>query len=160
MQVIDASLRRDFGFKHILWVYSGRRGVHCWVCDERARKLNDEQRGAVANYLAIYKGQEKGVPKLALHHKMLNHSFVEGAYDVLLQHWNKVSLARQLLSSASPMCCKFCDKHLHRTALKCSIHSDLLACALIMLRWMSASCHVLLTADSDRSGSAHNRAHT
>lgn len=89
MQVLDISLRRDFGFKHILWVYSGRRGIHCWVCDESARKLTDEQRGAVVNYFAIYKGQEKGIPKVALSPKMLNHPFVEHAYDLLLQHWEQ-----------------------------------------------------------------------
>jgi len=45
----------DFGFKNLLWVYSGRRGVHCWVGDERARQLNNEQRKAIVAYLDVTK---------------------------------------------------------------------------------------------------------
>ena len=55
MVVLKKILSEEFGFKHILFVYSGRRGVHIWVCDKRARLLTDDQRKAIVNYLSFSK---------------------------------------------------------------------------------------------------------
>jgi DNA primase small subunit len=46
-------LREDFGFKHFTWIYSGRRGVHCWVSDASARALSNEARAAIINYCSL-----------------------------------------------------------------------------------------------------------
>lgn len=56
VQVLDLTLRQDFGYKYLLWVYSGRRGAHCWVSDEEAMRLTDDQRKAIVNYINIMKG--------------------------------------------------------------------------------------------------------
>jgi DNA primase catalytic subunit len=60
IRVLDGVLRDDFGFKHIMFVYSGRRGMHCHVADEEARMLTDEQRKAVVDYIDALNGEATG----------------------------------------------------------------------------------------------------
>jgi DNA primase small subunit len=50
INIVDYTLRNDFGFVSLFWVFSGRRGVHCWVCDEAALSYTDDQRVALVEY--------------------------------------------------------------------------------------------------------------
>ena len=43
-ECLDHVLRRQFDFKHVLHVFSGRRGVHVWVCDRRSTTLSEGAR--------------------------------------------------------------------------------------------------------------------
>ncbi|GAA5899473.1 hypothetical protein JCM6882_009127 [Rhodosporidiobolus microsporus] len=56
VKVLDELLRQDFGFQHLLWVYSGRRGIHLWISDPLAMELTDDQRSAIVRYIDIVKG--------------------------------------------------------------------------------------------------------
>ena len=46
-EILEAALRLIFGFETFLRVYSGRRGAHLYVLDDRAFALTDEARKAV-----------------------------------------------------------------------------------------------------------------
>ncbi|KAG0358557.1 hypothetical protein BG005_002177 [Podila minutissima] len=88
MKIIDVALRDDFGFKHLLWVYSGRRGIHCWIGDERARKLNNEQRKAIVSYLEVIKGGTQQGRKVKLPNTL--HPSLSRSYDIIGQHFPSI----------------------------------------------------------------------
>ena len=51
VEVIEKALEEDFGFTKLLFVFSGGRGLHIWVCDKRARELKDSVRKSIVDYL-------------------------------------------------------------------------------------------------------------
>eukprot|EP00397_Hematodinium_sp_SG-2012_P036669 GEMP01039612.1.p1 GENE.GEMP01039612.1~~GEMP01039612.1.p1 ORF type:complete len:415 (+),score=90.09 GEMP01039612.1:50-1246(+) len=69
MVILKTTLEEDFGFTKMFFVFSGRRGMHCWVYDDVARKLTNEQRGAVAEYIQVLNEARNGIKTCKLEHK-------------------------------------------------------------------------------------------
>jgi DNA primase small subunit len=67
VRVLLRVLRDAFGFERTLVVYSGRRGAHIWVFDERARALDREARTAIARFCAPRERSGLGWAALASH---------------------------------------------------------------------------------------------
>ncbi|KAG7221618.1 hypothetical protein INR49_017149 [Caranx melampygus] len=97
IHILDRALRDDFGFQHLLWVYSGRRGVHCWVCDEAARKLSVAARSAVAEYLSLVKGGEETVKKVVLTDPI--HPFIKESLAKVERYFAQYALHEQEILS-------------------------------------------------------------
>lgn len=73
IKVVDVALRQDFGFEHIMWVYSGRRGAHAWISDKRARLLDDSRRKAITGYLEVIKGGAQSGKKVNVRRPLHPH---------------------------------------------------------------------------------------
>ncbi|KAI1260289.1 prim-pol domain-containing protein [Xylariaceae sp. FL1019] len=85
IKVLDTALREDFGFKHIMWVYSGRRGAHAWVCDKKARKMDDQKRRAIAGYLEVIRGGSQSGKKVHIRRPL--HPHLSRSLDLLAPHF-------------------------------------------------------------------------
>ncbi|KAG6015791.1 hypothetical protein E4U43_004773 [Claviceps pusilla] len=87
IKVVDVALREDFGFKHIMWVYSGRRGVHAWVCDKKVRSLDDQKRRAIAGYLEVIKGGAQSGKKVNVRRPL--HPHLARSLEILKTHFQQ-----------------------------------------------------------------------
>ena len=93
-EVLDDILRTGFGFKSLLWVFSGRRGIHCWVCDEHARSMNNELRASITEYINIGVGNEQS-GKLRVSQPL--HPMLQKSLKRLLAKFEEIVIEEQKL---------------------------------------------------------------
>lgn len=92
IKVVDTALREDFGFQHIMWVYSGRRGAHAWISDKRAREMNDAKRKALAGYLVMVTDSDHG-KRMAIKRPL--HPHIDRSLKILNPYFQNEVLADQ-----------------------------------------------------------------
>ena len=56
VEILEKTLAEDFDYHELLYVFSGGRGLHIWVCDKKARELPDVVRKGVVDYLELVTG--------------------------------------------------------------------------------------------------------
>lgn len=90
VKILERSLRNDFGFKHLLFVYSGRRGIHCWVNDKRARELTFEARSSIVEYLTLVSGGDFKSKKTTFNTKQNLHPSVLAATHIIDEYFPRL----------------------------------------------------------------------
>ncbi|KRW98994.1 Metalloenzyme, LuxS/M16 peptidase-like protein [Pseudocohnilembus persalinus] len=98
--IILKALKEDFGFEHYLWVYSGRRGIHLWVCDEYVRLMDNSVRSSVIDNLNLLGGSKKEGSKLK-HGLIQNggkqtHYQLDRAYNILKKYFDNIETNQQI----------------------------------------------------------------
>lgn len=94
-EVMSAALRDDFGFEHFVWVFSGRRGAHCWVSDPRARQLDELARKSVIEYMDVLGAKSLKMGRTLLALRKPFHPHVERSFEILKKHFQSIILQDQ-----------------------------------------------------------------
>ncbi|XP_074602038.1 DNA primase small subunit [Brevipalpus obovatus] len=97
VEILDVALRDDFGFKNIIWVFSGRRGIHGWVADKKARQLPPKARDAIVSYLTLIKGGNN-VKRVDLGIENL-HQMVSRSIGIVEKHFENILNDQKWLES-------------------------------------------------------------
>ncbi len=100
VKVLDVTFRETFGYKQILWVYSGRRGIHCWISDKEAMALTDDQRRSLMGWLEVVKGGKEMVKKVNVRTSFKGkigtlHPFLQNALHILREDFSSLILRDQ-----------------------------------------------------------------
>lgn len=95
-KIIDVALKQDFGFKSLIWVFSGRRGAHCWISDARARNLDETVRKSIVEYLDILGSKSiKFSLKKPMSIKKPFHPHIERSFNIVKNEFVNIILEDQ-----------------------------------------------------------------
>jgi DNA primase small subunit len=83
-KILDRILKEDFGFKKYFFDFSGRRGIHCWVCDKNACKLNDKGRLMIESYI-LYDRINDELAKGRIKRRINKRKFADPIYPSFLE---------------------------------------------------------------------------
>lgn len=93
VKVLERTLKDDFGWDQLLFVFSGRRGIHCWVLDKQARFLDKSGRVAVANYCQVT------VNSSAVINQTYNlHPMELSSLEIIDKYWTDLLSSQDFLS--------------------------------------------------------------
>jgi DNA primase small subunit len=96
IKVIDISIREDFGIENRIWVFSGRRGVHCWMSDSKIRYLKETNRRSFIEYLDILNVKGKNKSKKGIFGlKKPYHPHIERSLEILKNSFVEIILKEQ-----------------------------------------------------------------
>ena len=88
VDIIDKALKEDFGFDDMLWVFSGRRGIHCWICDDFGRGMKGEVRASIMDYLSVNLGNEMNSNRVSLPDKI--HPALKRAFSIIGNRFKEI----------------------------------------------------------------------
>lgn len=96
IKVLNIALEKYFGFKHKLWVFSGRRGIHCWIGDPGTQQFTGRIRTAIIHFLHTFVGNDTSAYKVdfnlltAMGNVKPIHIFYEEVFPICMQYFKKV----------------------------------------------------------------------
>lgn len=95
MDVVETALEEDFGIEHKVWVFSGRRGIHCWISDQNMRGMNEQARRAFIEYMDVLNVKSKAKRVGALGLKKPFHPHIERSLKILQGRFVEIVLREQ-----------------------------------------------------------------
>lgn len=76
-------------------MYSGGRGIHCWVADKIARTLNFTARRAVCDFINLFEGGKYKTKKIKIDGQQGCHPSIRRSVEIIDLYWEQCVLQNQ-----------------------------------------------------------------